>query len=105
MPDESSSDGTELAKPKEKIKIEQKHLDKMRKSIEKSGSSISSKSNVFNKYLGKELNVVYKNPVKNRYKPNTNEGGDNIQDLINMANTGQGNLKMGNRLKHKLSGK
>ena len=114
--DESSSDDMEIGSPKNNVKkkpvmIDKKQMAKMRKMISKMDGKPINKSPIVDKYIGKELKVNYKNPVRSKYKPTSGPEAQgqprdtgSIKDFIDMARKGQ-NFKMDNKLRNKLQGK
>lgn len=103
--DDSSQDGQDLNETPTEFEIKKKHIDRIRKAVKNDGGKIGYKSPVVDKYIGRMMKVEYKSPpspIKNKIPGNTGKNDGNIKDLIDMARKGQGNLKLGNKLKKKL---
>jgi hypothetical protein len=110
LPDDEDSrqddiDLTTGKKPDE-FEIKGKHIARIRKAVKNQGGEIGYKSHVVDKYIGKKIKPQFKrpsNPVKHRMGHNNPKESGNIKDLISMGLKGQSNIKIGNRLKKKLS--
>ena len=103
MPEDDSQEGQDLSAPKD-MEIKAKHISRIRDAAKHDGSRIAKTSHIVDKYIGRKLNnIEYKepvSPVKNRVNTGNTESAKSI---IDMARRGQGNIKMGNKLKNKLN--
>lgn len=99
--DDSPQDEADLtAKQKEQFTFNKKHLARIRKSVKGN----VQKSKIVEKYLGKVIAPKYKcpsNPVVGK-KTSGNSEPQNMKELLDSALKGQGNIKVGNRLRKKL---
>lgn len=102
--DEGLQESDDLNTAPTDFEIKSKHINRIRKAVKGDGGKIGYKSPVVDKYIGRHMNVKYKeptNPVKNRIPGQSKDNG-NIKGLIDMARKGQGNIALGNKLKKKL---
>ena len=111
MPDKDASQEDEIDlttnKKAGEFVLKQKHFDKIRKNAERHGSKVKYRSPIVEKYLGKKVKPEFKqptNPIKNRQGSigKKDDEPQTMNDLINMARSGQGNIGMGNKLRKKL---
>lgn len=108
LPDsDSPQDEVDLAtgKPPEEFEVQKKHIERIRKAVRNQGGKISHKSHVVDKFIGRKINPQFKKPsvpIKGR-RGQGEPRMESMNDLIDMARKGQGNIGMGNKLKNKLS--